>query len=75
MGETTTRTFRIEDDIYNPAMARAGEEGETLSSLIRGWLSDYAAGRKRVGPNVPGAVEVSRAELTQLRALIDSILQ
>ena len=74
MGPTPLRNFRIDDDIYNPAYERAQAEGVSLTELVRGWLSDYAAGRQRVGPGRPAGVEVSRAELKKLRELIDRIL-
>lgn len=69
------RNVRIDDESWNAALVRAEREGETLSSLIRGWLVDYAAGRKRVGPRVPDTVELSRAELSRLRDLIDGLLK
>lgn len=69
------RAIRVDDDTWNAALARAVEEQISMSALIRGWLSDYAAGKPRVGPGRPAGVEVSRAELAKLRALIDSILQ
>lgn len=75
MGPTPNRNFRIEDSIWQGALQRANAEGQVLSDIMRGWLTDYAAGRKRVGPGVPGTVEVSRSELTKLRTLIDGILQ
>lgn len=75
MAPTPIRTLRIDDDIWAAAMSRAQAEGENITALMRDWLTDYAAGRKRVGPDRPGTVEVSRAELAKLRALIDKILQ
>ena len=75
MGPTPIRNLRIDDDTWAAALARAQEESTSLSALMRVWLSDYAAGKPRVGPGRPGTVEVSRAELAKLRALIDSILQ
>lgn len=69
------RNVRIDDESWNAALVRAEREGETLSSLIRAWLEDYAAGRKRVGPRVPDTVELSRAELGRLRDLIDGLLK
>lgn len=75
MGPTPIRTLRIDDETWAAAMARAQGEGDNLTALMRQWLTDYAAGRKRVGPGLPGTVEVSRSELTKLRTLIDGILQ
>lgn len=74
MGPTPLRNFRVPDDIWDAAKARAATEDAELSALIRGWLTDYAAGRRRVGPGRPGTVEVSRGELSRLRDLIDTIL-
>jgi hypothetical protein len=68
------RAIRVDDETWNAALARAVEEQISMSALIRGWLSDYAAGKPRVGPGRPAGVEVSRAELAKLRALIDKIL-
>ena len=56
-------------------MSRAQSEGDNITALMREWLTDYAAGRQRVGPGLPGNVEISRAELAKLRTLIDRILK
>lgn len=74
MGPTPLRNFRIADDIWFAAVERANQDGDNLSEIMRGWLSDYAAGRRRVGPGRPDLVELSRAELTKLRAMIDKLL-
>lgn len=74
MGPTPLRNFRIDDAIWEAAIERAQRDGDNLSELMRGWLADYAAGRKRIGPGRPAGVEVSRAELTKLRDLVDRIL-
>jgi len=68
------RTIRVEDDLWRAAMDRAQADGATLSEVMRGWLTDYAAGRRRVGPGRPGTVELSRSELARLRDLIDGLL-
>lgn len=36
------RKFRVDDDLWARAGARAGMEDTNLSSLIRQWLQDYA---------------------------------
>lgn len=70
-----TKNFRCDDETWSNAMKRAADEGANLSSLIREWVADYAAGRNRVGPGKPPAhITISRAELGKLRALIDKIL-
>lgn len=69
------RAIRVDDATWDAALARAQDEQISMSALIRGWLSDYAAGKPRVGPGRPAGVEVSRAELAKLRALVDKILQ
>lgn len=74
MGPTPLRNFRIDDDVWLAALERAQHEGVNVSELIRGWLTDYAAGRERVGPGRPAGVTVSRAELTKLRDLVNRIL-
>lgn len=68
------RAIRVDDETWDSALARAQDENISMSALVRGWLSDYAAGKPRVGPGRPAGVEVSRAELAKLRALIDKIL-
>lgn len=68
------RNVRIDDDTWNAALARAQDEGTTLSALMRTWLSDYVAGKQRVGPGRPAGVTISRAELTKLRDLVERIL-
>jgi len=69
------KTYRIDDPTHAKAMLRAAAEGRNLTTLIREWVSDYAAGAKRAGPGRPATVEVTRAELAKLQALIDGILQ
>ena len=69
-----TKNFRIDEETYARAKQRAERESQNISTLIREWVSDYAAGKPRVGPGRPAGVEVSRAELTKLRDLVDRIL-
>jgi hypothetical protein len=69
-----TKNFRCDEESWSGAMQRAAEDGVNLSALIREWVKDYAAGRKRTGPGRPATVEVSRAELTKLGELIGKIL-
>lgn len=69
-----TRNYRIDDATYTRAKERAAANGEVLTALIREWVTDYAAGKSRVGPGRPSTVEVSRAELTKLRDLLARIL-
>jgi hypothetical protein len=69
------RAIRVDDPTWDAALARAQDEGISMSALVRGWLADYAAGKSRVGPGRPAGVEISRAELTKLRELVDRILQ
>jgi hypothetical protein len=38
------RTARIEDDIWNPAQARAQTEGASLGALMRAAVQRYASG-------------------------------
>jgi hypothetical protein len=68
------RAIRVDDPTWNAALGRAQDEGISMSALIRGWLSDYAAGKPRVGPGRPAGVELSRAELTELRDMLNRIL-
>lgn len=74
MGPTPLRNFRVPDDIWDAAKARAATENAELSALIRGWLTDYAAGRRRHGPGRPDTVTLSRAEMEKLKTLIDRLL-
>jgi len=51
---------------------RALDEGTTLSELVRGWITDYGAGRKRVGP--PGdMVTIPKATLIKLIDLVNDL--
>lgn len=74
MGPTTIRTIRIETELWDAARARADDEETNVSELIRGWLTDYAAGRRRHGPGRPDTVTLSRAEMEKLKTLIDRLL-
>lgn len=75
MAPTPLRTLRVAADPWDAALQRAREEGVSMSDLVRGWLADYAAGKRRVGPGRPGTIEISRAEAERLRALIDGLLK
>ena len=45
---TKVRTVRIDDALWDAAQAKAAEQGENLSEIIRGALTGYAStGRKR----------------------------
>lgn len=39
--KTPARTFRIPDDPYYPAQAKARAEGTTLTALVNEWILDY----------------------------------
>ena len=39
--KTPVRSFRIPDDIYLPAKAKAEEEGDSLTVIVREALLDY----------------------------------
>jgi hypothetical protein len=39
--KTPTRSFRISDDVYKPALAKAREEGTTLTDVVTSALLDY----------------------------------
>jgi len=41
MAETPMRSFRVDDESWRKAQARAAREGVTLSLLIRRWVEDY----------------------------------
>jgi len=72
VAETPIRTFRIAARQYDPAVQRALDEGTTLSELVRGWITDYGAGRKRVGP--PGdMVTIPKATLIKLIDLVNDL--
>ena len=75
MASKAIRTTRIDDEPWEAAKARAALEGSQLTTLMREWVEDYAAGKPRFGPGRPNTVEISRAELTKLRELVDRILQ
>ena len=40
------RTYRVDPDDYERAMARADADGEDLSAIIRQAIVDYGRGRK-----------------------------
>lgn len=42
---TPTRTFRVPDDVYDRAQARATQRGETLTAVVRRALDKY--GKKK----------------------------
>jgi predicted DNA-binding protein len=39
--KTPLRSFRISDELYEAAQARAAEEGETVSDVVRRALEEY----------------------------------
>ena len=39
--KTPTRTFRISDDVYRPALEKARAEGVSLSEVVRDALIEY----------------------------------
>lgn len=39
---TPRKTFRIPDEVYQAAQAKAAERGETLSDVVRRALEQYA---------------------------------
>lgn len=43
-GNTPRRTFRVPDDLYARAAARAAREGTTLTAIIVAALENYAKG-------------------------------
>lgn len=45
-GNTERRSFRIEDEIWLPAIARAKRDDASLSGLVRQWLADYGSERE-----------------------------
>lgn len=42
---TPIRPVRVADHLWQAALARAEERGETLSDALRWFLAEYAAGR------------------------------
>ena len=44
MSETPGRHIRVNDQTWSAAKKRADNDGHTLSTVINGWLEDYAAG-------------------------------
>lgn len=45
MPETTPRAIRISDDLWQAALAKAQERGETLSEVVRRALERYISRR------------------------------
>jgi antitoxin component of RelBE/YafQ-DinJ toxin-antitoxin module len=58
-GPTPHRNFRVEDEVWEQAEARARESGLSVSQLLRGWLADYAEGRMPSVPVDPWLAEVA----------------
>lgn len=46
--KTPMKSFRIPDDIYRAAQAKAAENGETLTDVVRRALAEYV----HAGPGV-----------------------
>jgi hypothetical protein len=43
MPRTKVRNLRVNDQLWLPALAKAHQEGRTLSEVIRDWLRAYTA--------------------------------
>lgn len=46
-GKTPGRNIRINDDLWDAAKAKAAENGDHLSDVIRDALADYVEGKAR----------------------------
>lgn len=44
MANTPLRSFRISDEVYNAAQAKAQADGLTVTDVVVYWLAVYAAG-------------------------------
>ena len=42
-GQTPKRNIRIGDDIWDPALERARDEGKTLTTVVKDYLATYGA--------------------------------
>lgn len=62
MATGNLRNVRVDDDVWLPAGARARDEDTNLSTLIRGWLADYAAGEPAGPTRGKGKIRLSAAE-------------
>lgn len=40
--KTPVRSFRVDDEVYDAAKAKADREGESLSEVVRRLLEEYA---------------------------------
>lgn len=63
--KTPVRTFRIPDEVYVAAKAKAEREGESLSDVVRRLLEEYAAINRTRAPSdalyrVPGNAKQPR---------------
>lgn len=45
-GKTPVRNLRVPDEIWEPALAKAHEEGRTLTDVIKDFLREYIAPEK-----------------------------
>jgi hypothetical protein len=61
MANTTMRSIRVSDDVWDPAKEATEREGETLSDVVRRALIEYAAGQSRA------------SEVARLRDIIERI--
>jgi predicted DNA-binding protein len=50
---TPTRSFRIPDDIYEPAKEKAESEGRTITDVVRDLLLDYVGDEDDVSAASP----------------------
>jgi hypothetical protein len=64
--ETPRRFIRVGDHIWDPAYERAGQDGFSISELVRRWLNEYGRGEM---PSVPGDVQPIRHTIDELVGL------
>lgn len=67
------RKFRVDDDLWVAAGARAAAEGTNVSALIRQWLEDYVSGGQGNANRVK--VRLSAAERDAVTAALGGIAE
>jgi hypothetical protein len=49
--KTPLRSFRVPDEVWKPALARAQREGTTLTAVLLETLEEYGKGEVRHAPD------------------------
>jgi len=66
MANTTPRTIRVPNELWDKAGRRARDEGTTRTALIIGWLEDYTSEDRTVTTELAAIMEQLKAVRTRL---------